>query len=225
MKELSIPYSLERHVLDLPRELAYDLDVALLGEGINQQNALDALNFDHREFVRDYFRTLLDETYQGLQKSVYERRALLSIMNQRIQRLIHTVGAFLVDVPEVSRWAYPLILSRGWTVLDLVLGAHRGINYEDKRRVSLMQANHYPALVEMFEQPGLKLSGLEAEVLADITYAAGAEDYFKVFGTARELVAAIPESRLGGRTSPPTRLGSDFVDMVLSIRYTKPMVV
>ncbi len=217
MKELFIPYSPAQHIL----ELSSGLEMALTEEGSRQRDALEVLDPRHRIYIGTYFMLLLDKTYQGLQNPSCEKRLLIFIINQGTQELIHTTKAVLAEVP-VPEWAYYLTLSRAWTALDLVFEANRGVDYRDKRRVYGMWLNHFPTLVEMFEQPRLKLSGLEAEVLADMSEAAGAREFAKVFGIARDLVTTIPDTRLGKRNSRPTGLGTDFVDTVLSIRYTKP---
>lgn len=223
MIELTLPYNLESHVLDLPPQLESDLEVSLMGKRIRGQEAFDAINPEHQKFLLDNFTKLFAETYRRLQDPLTERGALISAINGEFNRLITLIRLIAItSVQTESRWAYPLTLARGWAALDLVFMAHQGLDYSRKRIVYITQANHYPALLEMFEQPEIKLARIESEVLADICEGAGGNKYSEVFKIARGLVAAIPNTRLGTRTSQPNRLGIDFIETILSMNYTKP---
>lgn len=124
--------------------------------------------------------------------------------------------------PRDKGWAYSLTLSRAWTVLDLILQAHKEIEYRDKKAVRFMIPNSYPSVLGVFEESGLPLSDFEAEVVSDLCIGALRRDGKKAIDAARQMSSSFSESYLAERSSKTKRLGDDFLEVLLSIKYTKP---
>lgn len=209
-------------MLDLPLSLT-EYKLAVFAGGIKEKNAFDVLSQGEQRFFSTLLVKALETTYNGLRNTLAERGSTIQKVNQVFKQLTPLTKAMVENVPSDKKWAFPLTFAKAWTVVDLVLTAHKGIEYSQKRTDTFSQPNYYPGLLRLFEDPKLKLSAMETEVFADICMAfgrAGGQEH--VFKTAQEIAIALPTTKLGARQAIPEKFGYDFADTLLSGSYTNP---